>query len=134
MKISQYMPPDPLSYLQSAYNNPNMSLPGIMPRTTPTGAIWASLSSSMQNEIIAAVNNAYTRGCIPQNIYIKLQNLLYALNNYSGPSQSTSSLITSDLNSDYQACLANARNPSVCSNFQAQAQASIFNMENGGGY
>lgn len=134
MKITQYMPPDPISQLQSAYNNPNMSLPGT--RTPPTGALWASLPSNTQNNIIAAVNNAYNVGCIPQNIYTKLQNLLHSLNNYSGPSQTTSAVITSDLTIDYNNCMANARNPSVCMNFktQAQAQASAFNMENGGGY
>jgi hypothetical protein len=111
-----------------------MSLPGL--RTPPTGALWASLSSSIQNNIIAAVNNAYSRGCIPQNIYTKLQNLLYSLNTYSGPSQTTSAVITNDLTTDYNTCMANARNPSVCMNFkaQAQSQASAFNMENGGGY
>jgi hypothetical protein len=134
MKITQYMPPDPISQLQSAYNNPNMSLSGI--RIPPTGALWASLSSSMQNNIIAAVNNAYSVGCIPQNIYTKLQKLLYSLNTYSGPSQTTSAVITSDLTTDYNTCMANAQNPSVCMNFkaQAQSQASAFNMENGGGY
>jgi hypothetical protein len=136
MVIVQYIPPNPLLYLQNAYNNPNMSLSGIMPRTTPTGALWASLSFNIQNEIIQALNYAYNRGCIPQNIYINLQNLLSALNNYNGPIQTPSTVITSDLTTDYNNCLANARNPSVCMNFKshAQTQASAFNMENGGGY
>ena len=135
MKISNYMPPNPISQLQSAYNNPNMSLPGTRAAKI-TGALWASLSLNMQTEIIIAVNNAYSRGCIPQNMYTKLQNLLQTLNNYSGPIQTTSAVITNDLTNDYNKCMANARNPSVCMNFkaQAQSQASAFNMENGGGY
>jgi hypothetical protein len=133
MKISNYMPPDPLAYLQNAYNNPNMSLPGTG-ASKITGALWASLSPNMQNEIIIAVNKAYNKGCIPQNMYNKLQNLLFSLYRYSGPTQSTSAVITSDLTTDYNNCLAKARNPSVCMNFKSQAQAALFNMENGGGY
>uniref|UniRef100_A0A6C0I1R3 Uncharacterized protein n=1 Tax=viral metagenome TaxID=1070528 RepID=A0A6C0I1R3_9ZZZZ len=77
------------------------------------GALWANVPTNQKNAIIYGINCGYNNGCISQNVYNMLQKLLNILNSYSGPPQTVSSI----LNSDYNACMANSPNSGVCNYF-----------------
>jgi hypothetical protein len=87
------------------------------------GALWANVPPNQKTAIINGINCGLQYQCIPQNIYNMLQNLLNILNSYSGGQQTLSGVLLSD----YNTCVANSPNQSVCNYFLEANNAAINN-------
>ena len=94
------------------------------------GALWDNLPSNQKNAITNGINCAYYPNpsnpkqvqCISQEAYNMLQKLLSILNSYSRSPQTVSSMPATD----YDKCMANSTNSSVCNYFTETNNALLL--------